>query len=361
MKTNDMPEGPYGNSAIEAALATCTSAKTLRNYRRDWAAFQNYCTDVDLTVLPATEQTVVGYLAYLSEAVNDGGERRYAAATIITKLAAIKYVHRRIGAIANDPQTGTAQRPLWANIAIQDAQLSIEKHSRTAEAERSVPRMAIRRSQVLDMVACARADARTWEDWFLERRDSAAILIVSATGLGRSEAPRLQIRDVYRHNGVWWLNIARIHEKSDHLPVRISTSDDVNLCAPCAWTRWVDVLVTNASAGRVGLIRLLANDERPQRHRCHKPVDTGALADTDPMFPGSRRAQIRDKPMAGTAFHDTVRRRFACAYPQTRLAGYGMSSLRLGYLHDAIAEGRGLKEIVDTLDLTNLRRQQMPK
>jgi hypothetical protein len=72
---------PFASGAVRARWTA---------HRSDWAHFTRWCDGMGATTLPASPQTVAGYLAHLA----DSGLR---ASTIGRKLAAIAYAHKLKG------------------------------------------------------------------------------------------------------------------------------------------------------------------------------------------------------------------------------------------------------------------------
>lgn len=80
---------------------------TIKAYAAGWRDFMQFCEVRELTVLPASEQTVADYLAYLA----DNG---YKAATIATRLVMLSQAHKAVN--LSSPTTASLVRRTHAGI-----------------------------------------------------------------------------------------------------------------------------------------------------------------------------------------------------------------------------------------------------
>ena len=77
---------------VEDKQAKSHAAATRRAYGSDWAAFERWCTDLQVPALPASPLTVAAYAADCADP--DGGRKPLAVSTIERRLAAITAQHQ---------------------------------------------------------------------------------------------------------------------------------------------------------------------------------------------------------------------------------------------------------------------------
>jgi Phage integrase, N-terminal SAM-like domain len=110
------------------------SAATRRAYRSDWAHFTRWCDGMGATALPASPQTVAGYLAHLA----DSGLK---ASTIGRRMAAIAYAHRlkEFGTPTASEAVHAVARGIRRRIGVASAQKAWRRRARSAPCSSTSP------------------------------------------------------------------------------------------------------------------------------------------------------------------------------------------------------------------------------
>lgn len=186
------------------------STNTTRAYASDWAGFEVFCRERNLTSLPALSITVVAYL----DALMQEGKK---ASTITRVVSAIKHYHE----VNNyDDCTDDA--------VVRNAKRNVNRSLGTAKAKKQ--------ACTLDILKICLPLGKTLIDY----RDKALLLLGFATGLRRSELVALNVEDM------------EFSEKGLKVTVRRSKSDQsgqgrligvptthTTVCAVTAVKQWV--------------------------------------------------------------------------------------------------------------------------
>lgn len=110
-------------------------------------------------------------------------------------------------------------------------------------------------------------------------------------------------------------------------------------CTPCAWYRWAQIVAAFDTAGRVGVIRLLARAAPFDHHVCRNtaPSTVAHL----PLFRAiAKNGNLSQSALSGAAVHAVIRRRAARAgYEPELVAQLGGHSLRAGFVTQAFRNG----------------------
>lgn len=149
--------------AADYARASKSEA-TQRAYRSDFVDFSGWCTALDLDPLPASIESVAGYLAHLA----DSGLK---ASTITRRAAAIAYAHRCSGS-----PPPTAAEPVKAVLRGIRRRIGVAVEQKSPATARAIGLM-VKRATV---------------------RDRAILLLGFAAALRRSELVDLKVNDLER-------------------------------------------------------------------------------------------------------------------------------------------------------------------
>jgi site-specific recombinase XerD len=143
------------------------AGSTQAAYRSDYKIFVSYCTARGLAAMPATVETVMGFLS----AEAKGGAK---ASTLGRRVAAIRYAHKAAG---HEPPTGSeAVKALMRGIRRTIGTTKVQKSPATADVVRSM----------LD--GCP--------DTLKGKRDRALLALGFAGAFRRSELVALQVEDL---------------------------------------------------------------------------------------------------------------------------------------------------------------------
>src|SRR5262245_57330031 len=113
----------------EAYHAQARAEATLRAYRSDWRAFEQWCAAHQLTALPAAPETVALYITEMA--------RRAKVSTITRHLASIAQAHKQQG---HDSPTRAA--------VVQNVLKGIRRAKGTAPTQKAAAEIAVIRTMV---------------------------------------------------------------------------------------------------------------------------------------------------------------------------------------------------------------------
>jgi integrase len=217
------------------------SVETRRSYASAWGSFDTWSTDHGLTALPASGESVALYLASLASHGRKSG-------TIARTLTAIVQYHRDRGlpSPGDDPVVRRVVRGI-----------------RRQFGSRQVPKSALRREDVLAMVATCREDVRGL-------RDRAILLLGFATGLRRSELVAVEVEHVAFDADGMTLLIPR--SKTDPFAkgrrLRVRAGPDTGGCPVVALRAWLTV----ASVASGPIFRAVSRSGTVGRNALHPRV-----------------------------------------------------------------------------------------
>lgn len=143
------------------------SARTRREYERDWADFERYCVARNLNSLPAEPQTVARYVASLAAVLK--------IATIRRRSVSISQLHQERG--LNSPTSHKLVREVLAGIANTHGTAPQKKTALTLELLR------------LSLLGLGGSELKV-------ARDRAILLLGFAGAFRRSELAALDVRDL---------------------------------------------------------------------------------------------------------------------------------------------------------------------
>lgn len=313
-------------AAVRALQASAMAANTQSAYRSDWRSFDVWCRMRGQQSLPATPETVATYLAGLADRIDGTGAWLYAPSTIGRRLAAIGKVHELAGHLSPTKQP------------VVTTTMSGIRRERIRPTRRMSPLLLADLRAML-----AGIDLWDFPGGVIGRRDAALLLMGFAGAFRRSELAELTVGDVIRHP-----------EDGLHVHLRRSKTDQegrgsvralpfgshAETCPPCAYTRWMQVLVAFVEQGRVGLLRVLRRPRHPAQltHVCHTGGLPQVLDPTLPLFlPVHKSGVPGDGPITGHAINAMVKKRVGGAGLDP--AQFGGHSLRAGFVTQAVRAG----------------------
>ncbi|MDR3488769.1 MAG: site-specific integrase [Bradyrhizobium sp.] len=156
-------------AAADSYARSEKAANTLKSYESHLRGFAAWCTASDTAFMPATVATVGAHLASLAE----NGK---SASTIMTRLAAIAYAHRRLG--HDDPTQSERVKQVLRGIKRSIGTAQKQKAPATAKF--------------------VRAMVKGLPDTMIGKRDRALLMIGFAGAFRRSELVALDVADVER-------------------------------------------------------------------------------------------------------------------------------------------------------------------
>lgn len=346
----------------EQLSAAGQSANTKRAYASGWRSFERFCTEHDLTSLPAHPRSVRWYVAWMAgqqrtpasdPAAPDAqavATPRFKIATVRVHLAAIADAHARAGHLDPTRHAGVTQL--------------VQGWARTfgSRPQRKEPVLL---EGVLAIIASM--EHGVYPAGVSAARDAAAIWLGFAGALRRSEAARLRLSSLRLHerDGI------HVHVGSSKADQEDARADVVVLpygsrasstsCPVCAIHRWVYLVVgeqerakLSVSLRRREVMRvLLSQPYRGDAHVCGRDGSNPLVSQQDlhsdaPLLRATYRnrhdARISDGGVSGDALHAMLRARAAAAgLVDTDL---GFHSLRAGHVTQARRNGASTEAIM---------------
>ena len=349
---------------VLAAVDASTAAATKTAYRSDWHRFQSWCEEHGYPALPAAPAVVAAYItAAAVQMRTDRGRFAYAPASLTRWVSSINQVH------------GAAGHPAPGRTELVRRALAGIRRVRATPPKRVAPLLL---DDIRAILTAVSAEAGGWPSGVAARRDTALLLFGFAGAFRRGELVALTLADVTLH-------------RTDGLHVRVRRSKtdqqahghtkalpygrDPQTCAPCAWTRWRQVLdawdTADPDAGRRAVLTVLhrqaKNDhatadasgtddvdqiaggsarEKPTcLHVCRTtgvpPVSDDSARAQRPLFPGVHKTgAIADTPLTGEAVRKVIQRRGSVAgLTDAHLKNLGGHSLRAGFVTEAFRQG----------------------
>jgi integrase len=162
----------------EKAAGSAEAAKapnTRRAYRSDWAAFKGWCTGRGLEAMPASADTVLGYL------IDHAGQLK--VSTLQRRLSAIREAHLYRGITLDT--SSAAFRDVWRGIR--------RTHAMPADKKAPLLTLGLRRA------------IGTLPDTLAGRRDRALLLVGFGGALRRSELASLETAN--REGAPGWIEV----------------------------------------------------------------------------------------------------------------------------------------------------------
>lgn len=346
---------------VLAAVDASTAAATKTAYRSDWHRFTTWCSEHGYPALPAAPAVLAAYItAAATEIRADRGRFAYAPASLTRWVSSINQVH------------GAAGHPAPGRTELVRRALAGIRRVRATPPKRVAPLLL---EDIRTILTALSAQAGGWPSGVAARRDTALLLFGFAGAFRRGELVALTLADVTLH-------------RTDGLHVRVRQSKtdqqahghtkalpygrDPQTCAPCAWTRWRQILdawdTAGPDAARRSVMAVLyhqaklesAGDarstatqdaeavvrERPtQLHVCRTtripPIGDDSARAQRPLFPGVHKTgAIADTPLTGEAVRKIIQRRgHAADLTNTQTDNLGGHSLRAGFVTEAFRQG----------------------
>ncbi|PZU04614.1 MAG: integrase [Gordonia sp. (in: high G+C Gram-positive bacteria)] len=319
------------SAKIVQSMAASRSESTLKAYASAWRRFDRWCQRNGHVTLPAHPLTVAAYLVEASDTFTPDGERAFAPATFSKWVAAIAHHHRRSGRISPTDHE-----------AVRSTLSGIRRTYATAGARPRKQMAPLLVTDIVTMLAVARANVTGWASEVLERRDSALLLMGFSGAFRRDELVSLHCGDVTinRLDGV---HVRLRKSKTDQdgrgstkaLPFTVSHTS----CPPCATLRWWEVVAAYERDGRPAVIRLLRTCPEFTEHVCR--TGTPRVRQSSPFFRSiAKNGNLSSTALSGAAVHAAVRRRAGAAgYDEDLVATLGGHSLRAGFVTQAFRNG----------------------
>jgi site-specific recombinase XerD len=309
------------------------SDATVEAYTRDMARFMRWCALRGEQSLPSTPVTLARYLVDAATTLTPKGAFACSPRSLTRWVASINYAHR-IAGFAPPGNHPHVERVL-AGI----------RNDRKLPPRRMRPLLlydikVINTSTTAHVVA-----AGAWPAGLAARRDTALLMMGFVGAYRRSELAGLLIGDVTSHR-LDGLHVRLRHSKSDQegqgLVKALPFGTTTDSCAPCAYTRWLDVLLADATGGTPAVLRLVLTTPgcTEDTHCCkgiRRPADLERLLDQPLFRPISKGGTIAGRSMSGHAINLIIKKRASDAgYPSTDLGGH---SLRAGFVTQGFRAG----------------------
>ena len=332
--------------AVHASLAD--ASKTA--YRSDWARFTGWATDSGYPFLPASPAVVAAYVTAAAAQQGPNGRFAYAPATLTRWVSSINQLHTAAGLDA--PGRSELVRRALSGI----------RRIRATPPSRRAPLLL---ADVRGLVDWLTLVAGGWPAGVAARRDACVLLLGFAGAFRRSELAALTLADVtlHRTDGLHVrLRSSKTDQEAAGRTVALPYGRDPGTCAPCAWTRWRE-LVQAADTAPPGeqrrpvlrVLRRQAATDKPSggdgvtakgepEGRLHVCRTTRLSEPDDPSRPLLRTVHrtgvIGDRALTGHAIREIIRRRAEEAgYTPAQIQKLGGHSLRAGFVTEAFRQG----------------------
>lgn len=317
---------------IEVNQAHSRAKNTIRAYESDWAAFERWCDSFDQVPLPATGETVAGFLSMQSKLISDKtGDYVYSPRTIARRVSAINAVHLREGHAAPG-----------AYPEVKDTLAGIRR--RYARPLRQMHPLLMRETRkVLENI-----DLQSWPQGVIGVRDSAIIVMGLSGAFRSSELASRAIGDVRRHSEDG-LHVTILTSKTDQegrgMVKALPFGDNPLTCPPCAFLRWIRVLAVDSTGERSLLMRHLREIDTA-KHICQGTVpELRELISAEPLFrPVRKNGLIGNRGISGAVVYDVVKRRLERAGMDPE--NFGSHSLRSGFVTQSLRAGASHTEVM---------------
>lgn len=225
--------------AARQAIADAMPASTRRAYMADWDGFTTWCAEAGRMALPATPETVTGYITHLTLTPSSKTGRPLAPSSVERALAAIRTVHRIAGAAA--PETKSARAVLSGYR--ERLALAKDQAARTRKASPAVPDALRAMLATLDRTTLA------------GKRDAVLLLLGYATAARISELSALDITDVAETPDGLLVTIYRRKIKK-HTEVAVPYGKDPMTCPVRAVRTLIEAMATEGRTSGPLLVRI---------------------------------------------------------------------------------------------------------
>ncbi|MEJ9076832.1 hypothetical protein WKY82_00270 [Gordonia malaquae] len=314
-------------TSADQILATIENAHTRQMYTSRWNDFATYCHQVGATALPTNLSTFRDYLT--EKAVLDPvtGEPRHAYSSIAITATAIRHIHLKADLPLIDDATGTRQhihRGDGAAKFLEELKAHYANTSRLAGSPSQ--NRPLSTTSMRKLVAHSKHTASTWSERYTERRDTALLFAIAHMNIESKSVRTITPSSIFRGaDGAW--HVVSFANRNRSRIVRIPSESSVNLCGPCAWTRWMSVYTLRLRSGQAATIAALKGNDT-LRHVCSDPVETDVPEGVEVVFPAHGTEESILRPVSGQTARKILQARLAPVLPAgTSITKYTLKSL----------------------------------
>lgn len=325
-------------AAVAAAVDASIAENTKAAYASDWVRFTRWCAAGGHGELPADPVVVAGYLVDAASMIRPDGAPAYAPSTLARWTASINARHTAAG----HPAPGRTELVRRSLAGIRATAARPQRRARP-----------MRLGHLEDIVAAARlrASQGAFRAQVAERRNTTILLLGQFGAFRESELAALLVDDVTfdTHDG---LTITVRKSKADqqaHGQVKaIPPYSLIDLCSPCAYLRWRQLVDAHDAGGPAAAIRILRGHKAPPaEHICGQepdPAPEGLSARRPLLRPLTQNGWIADRHMSRERVRGAViAERERAGLPT---AGFSGHSLRAGFVTEGFAAGAAPHEMV---------------
>lgn len=198
----------------------------------------------------------------------------------------------------------------------------------------------------------ARAAAGTYRDRIAERRNSALLILASFGAFRESELVALDVADLRLDDDGLTITVRRskTDQQAAGMVKAVPRQESPQLCGPCAYVRWRQILDAHDGGGQAAVIRVLraeiVDDQAMVEHVCSAAPAVN-LPDGRAVFRAFNQAgwltdrRPHRERVRGTLKAEALR----AGLTPTVVAGLGGHSPRAGFVTEAFAAGAQPHEI----------------
>jgi site-specific recombinase XerD len=212
-----------GVEKVKELVDAAKSTNSQRAYAADWRSFESWCLENGTESLPASDEAVALYLAYLFEKVNPKTQKPLATKTIERALAGIAYGHRSNGYAW---EISRLVREELAGIRKKRAQAGMHVNQKTPLAK----------ATLLNIVHGLGDSTR-------DVRDRAVVLVLWIGAFRRSEVAGLDVSDVRfvpREGMIVRPKISKTDQLGEDKGKALPLMGDQDACPVHALRAWLD-------------------------------------------------------------------------------------------------------------------------
>jgi len=301
-------------TSADQILATIENAHTRQMYTSRWNDFAAYCHHAGASALPANLSCLRDYLTEKAALDPVTGEPRHAHSSIAITATAIRHIHLKANLPLIDDATGTRQhihRGDGAAKFLEELKAHYANTSRPAGSpSRNRPLSA---TSMRKLVAHSKHTASTWSERYTERRDTALLFAIAHMNIESKSVRTITPSSILRGaDGVW--RVVWFENRNRSRIVRIPSESRVNLCAPCAWTRWMSVYTLRLRSGQAATIAALERNDT-LRHVCSDPVEVAIPEGVEVVFPAHGTEESTLRPVSGQTARRILQARLVPVLP----------------------------------------------
>lgn len=352
---------PAEEALLADLIGDSVSPATFRAYESDWKAWVSWCAARGDDPVPARPRLVGLWIAEQAVMTRPDGSPVYAAATIGRRAAAVSTLNAVMTAC---PESADLTPRLGQYPDVRGALAGMRRRRKGIRPDRADPLLL---EDMRLLCAAIAASGTTWSRRVRARRDAAVVTALMAGAYRRSELAAHVLGDVTYQPGVG-LHMRVPFSKTDQegagLVKVLPAGDDPLTCPRCAMLKWISVVAAWDSAGRPGLIRLLAAPDEPG-HVCREPrsLPSGGA----PLLRGiDRSGRLTAGGLSGHAVNDIVKGWWEAAGPGDgrRITSH---SGRVGFVTEGFRAGADANEIAQqtghrtTRQVEEYRREHVPE